>query len=172
MGTNVLVSNWAYATPPAGGSIAFIWSPQRAFWFPSAGGAALYGAHYTMAISGSNYVVTDYDSGTVYIFDSVSGLLSSVTTPGGQVTANTIVSPAGGVYRISQTSRSFSYTQCGTTLTTNEALSYSYYPIDGSTTSGLLQYVILSRTDAATVQIRQLAVSYYGNNDPSGMPGI
>ena len=123
--------------------------PDAVAVFPGWGGPALYGEHYSMGISGGNYVLTDYDTGTVYAFDVASGLLLSVTTAGGQVTTNTIVAVSGG-YQISQTSRSFTYTQCGSSLTTTETLLYTYYPIDGSPTSGLLQYVTLARTDAST----------------------
>ena len=130
----------------------------------------MYGEHYSMGISGGNYVLTDYDTGTVYAFDVASGLLLSATTAGGQVTTNTIVAVSGG-YQISQTSRSFTYTQCGSSLTTTETLLYTYYPIDGSPTSGLLQYVTLARTDASTAQIRRLAMTYYGNGDAGGIPG-
>ena len=170
MGTNVLVSNWAYTMLSSDGSRGFVWSPTQSLYFPAAGGPALYGEHYSMGISGGNYVLTDYDTGTVYAFDVASGLLLSATTAGGQVTTNTIVAVSGG-YQISQTSRSFTYTQCGSSLTTTETLLYTYYPIDGSPTSGLLQYVTLARTDASTAQIRRLAMTYYGNGDAGGIPG-
>ncbi len=172
MGTNVLVPNWAYAAPPSGGSIGFIWSPTRAYWFPATGGPAMYGAHYTMAINmlSGNYVLNDLDTGTVYTFDATSRLLYTTTTAGGQTTTNTIGAVTGG-YQISQTTRSFGYTECDNSLTTTENLLYTYFPIDGSPTSGLLQYATLTRSDATTVQIRRLAMTYYGDGDAGGMPG-
>ena len=156
MGYNFIVSNWAYASS-SDGTTSFVWSPTQSLQFPSGGGAAMDGQHATMSVSGGNYLITDYDSGEVHSFDMASRLLASTTTAGGQITANLIVPLGGGQYQIAQTSRSLSYTGCGNSLTTTETLSYSYFPNDGSASSGLLQYVTLSRTDSSTIQIRRLA---------------
>ena len=166
LGINVLSPNMAYASPQGDDTDAL----QPTAKLPRRGRAArspLYGArrsrcgfrrtaapelcgqHSSMTTSddGRYYVITDYDSGTVYQFDIDSGLLYSTSTAGGQQTVNTIEGPVGGQYWISETSRTVTYSQDDKTVATTESLFYDYYPAGGPN-AGMVQYVTLARTDA------------------------
>jgi hypothetical protein len=177
MGNNILVSNWAYVTPTTGldesSQLAFVWGPKQAVWFDATTYAPKYGSRYVLTaptIDGVVYYrLCDPDSGTVYLFDPTSGLLYSTTTAGGQTTQNSI-NLVGGVYRITGSTRSFSYTQCSESLVTTESWQYDYLT-SPDPNAGMLQYATLTRTDTATVAIRRLALTYYQSGDAGGNLG-
>jgi len=168
MGTNFLPSNWAYATTSATNEWGFIWGPKRAHWFEGTSPyTAKYGSKYILTVLPSgDYRLNDPETGTVYVFDAATGLLASTTTAGGQATVNTIVGS-----QITETARSFTYTQCGQTLTTTEVRSYAYYPAGSGASTGLLQYVTLQRPDDSAAAIRRIALTYYQAGDSGGNAG-
>jgi YD repeat-containing protein len=168
MGTNFLPEYWAYATTAVTNEIGFIWGPNRAHWFSATSPyPAKYGSRYllTMLTSG-DYRLNDPDTGTVYVFDGPTGLLKTTTTPGGQVITNTL---SGGV--ITQTARSYTYTQGGVSQTTTEVRNYDYYPSGSGGSSGLLQYVTLLRPNDTAAAIRRLTLTYYDAGDGGGNAG-
>jgi RHS repeat-associated protein len=170
MGMNMLVSNWAYMTTAADDTLCFVWGPNRAVWFNS-DGVALYGSRYSMQLISGNYYLTDPDTGTVYVFNGASGLLAQVFTAGQQSITNTLT--GGDAAPITATSRGLAYSpcgECGPQLMTTESLLYTYFPTGGPS-AGLLQYAVLSRQDATTVQIRRAALAYFGTDDPGGNAG-
>ena len=163
MGTNWLPQDWAYFTTLQNGDLAFIWGPQRAYWFtPTGGGAPFipqFGVKAELSKTSSTYTLTEED-GTSYDFDATTGMLVTTETPGGQKATNSF--DASG--KVTKTLREYPTDS----PTTKETRLYSYYGTEGGGNEGQLKYATLQRSKSPDSPFRRLSFTYYDSNESGG----
>ena len=166
-GYNWQVAQWAYLVVKDNGTVVVQGEPNSAIWFDKVDNVyqPRYGLKQTLVLDTveNRYRLTNLD-GSVTEFDAFTGMFRRKTDPYGNQITVTAMNSNG--YNFNQVQRT--YTASG--VTTTEQFEYTY-----STTSGdaLLSQVTLKRKIGAGSwdNVSQAHYTYYGYNDPYGLPG-